>query len=1088
MNEAKAARRAEIERRCVAMDPPIFPNVLIHMETFQAALQISTPLTDRAWEILQPRLLAQRSEAEARVAALAERTKTLQALANGQGGTEFRSGNASDPSDREWELAQAPVQERLAICADAAISGILAAGNTVTKENAPKLAVDILLSTRSKFCMEPLDPVNTAEEFVRNSSSIACQKLTLENMKWLYDQKVKPLMEHFQKELFLCSGCEANSKFYGFEAVIQHYAAKHTNSLSLGNVVVNWRAEWPNQPPFHPNPSVLRAGVHSVPIPWTSNSGNEARMSIPHSISSHDNVLYSGYNPSYHAATAISSPIYDGTLNPAIPLTHCPPLYLPTASTQPPSGNCSYGFYQDHAGQDPQYQQRFGHVSPPDTVHAGSVAGIPGLGMSFVPGVPNGTTTALPDHHSTHMGNTYNVPFVGTDLYHMQMNEMAKHARDVWFGTSGIKDLPQSVRIYVVVQHVVSRFEQKYTNEPSLSMFIDGLNFNALMRPVRSLNGLSCKTCTMKTDMVSEDPEQSHYTAVDKKLYTLPHLLNHFRTAHVEKSRPTVDLQTGMESSRLDWKYDMIELPDASLIAELINAPGIDDKKIQLIAWVFPGLFADPLPRLGLGSSSRITPRHVEWQGNPIEQEKRQALSPGFRGHASGTIRSVEEYRAQSTTAGVSSAPSPQPPDPPGEDEYDPHRPAYLGRIIESHHLHHPSSGSRPHVLRSVTTPGLSDSSTHQILPPQDSTKRQGEGAYGDQLLRHHDRSGRRIGEQHISGHSQEHDFHDEADLGMNPTKYASSRREKLTEADRFLNDLGSVTKLHEHQQVSEHGLDNSHGPAFPRTHSSTRPTSTSNRVFNWNDPHLKNEHMLQPRFSDIHTRPEVPESDFGHVRMISANEKNQVLGYSNAEYTYPETRSFMNRQWALVPETDDRNYPDRDDPKAFSKHRHTPPGSDYSTSQTHRVSTPVPLGVRHSLVYYEVPRGGTRTASHQDRCHPQPTQIEDRDAGMIKYIYPAENYSDRSNTDSVRKERIEFVPTGARDGSVPSARYGTAYSLMSGTCGDQPVFDRASRTGQLHNGGEPMYYVEPGQMAFTESFASRNSRGHEYGREQGGY
>ncbi len=75
------------------------------------------------------------------------------------------------------------------------------------------------------------------------------RKLTLENMKWLFDVKVKPLTEPYMKELFYCRSCEANNKLYGFEGVVQHYAAKHTSSLSLGSVVVHWRAEWPEAPP-----------------------------------------------------------------------------------------------------------------------------------------------------------------------------------------------------------------------------------------------------------------------------------------------------------------------------------------------------------------------------------------------------------------------------------------------------------------------------------------------------------------------------------------------------------------------------------------------------------------------------------------------------------------------------------------------------------------------------------------------------------------------------------------------------------------------------------------------------------------------
>lgn len=66
INEAKAMRRLEIERRCSSLDPPLLPNILCHIEPFQASLQIATPFTDKAWEVLKPRLLAQRPMGEAK--------------------------------------------------------------------------------------------------------------------------------------------------------------------------------------------------------------------------------------------------------------------------------------------------------------------------------------------------------------------------------------------------------------------------------------------------------------------------------------------------------------------------------------------------------------------------------------------------------------------------------------------------------------------------------------------------------------------------------------------------------------------------------------------------------------------------------------------------------------------------------------------------------------------------------------------------------------------------------------------------------------------------------------------------------------
>jgi hypothetical protein len=52
-------RKTNIERRCQQMDPPISAAVLRHMDSFRASIQIAQPMTDYAWSILQPRLLAQ---------------------------------------------------------------------------------------------------------------------------------------------------------------------------------------------------------------------------------------------------------------------------------------------------------------------------------------------------------------------------------------------------------------------------------------------------------------------------------------------------------------------------------------------------------------------------------------------------------------------------------------------------------------------------------------------------------------------------------------------------------------------------------------------------------------------------------------------------------------------------------------------------------------------------------------------------------------------------------------------------------------------------------------------------------------------
>ncbi|KAK2069659.1 hypothetical protein P8C59_004216 [Phyllachora maydis] len=76
------------------------------------------------------------------------------------------------------------------------------------------------------------------------------RKLTLENMRWLFDTAVLPHTARFGKELFLCFVCRNQGKSYGLEGVTQHFAAKHNHALGKGTTVVRWRTEWPDPPPF----------------------------------------------------------------------------------------------------------------------------------------------------------------------------------------------------------------------------------------------------------------------------------------------------------------------------------------------------------------------------------------------------------------------------------------------------------------------------------------------------------------------------------------------------------------------------------------------------------------------------------------------------------------------------------------------------------------------------------------------------------------------------------------------------------------------------------------------------------------------
>ncbi|OQV08434.1 hypothetical protein CLAIMM_12708 [Cladophialophora immunda] len=280
--ETRAERRKDIERRCLALDPPIMPSTLTYMDAFQAAILISRPLNDKAWEMLKPRLLAQRTDAEHRESRFALRDPTIQLQKRQQLEEEQRVAQAN--ASHMWFELKVPARDKLQKYAQDFIHQTWSDGRAVTRATASKFAAEVLCHVRQRF-----DEVVAQEDrmlelkgtaFPQDQASLACRKLRLEDMKWVYEEFVRPYTESFGKALFLCHVCDTNQKLFAFEPVIQHFAAKHTDSLSSGNSIVYWKADWPLEPPFDPHPNVLWAldvsGSMSRTLP-----PQQARQSFP---------------------------------------------------------------------------------------------------------------------------------------------------------------------------------------------------------------------------------------------------------------------------------------------------------------------------------------------------------------------------------------------------------------------------------------------------------------------------------------------------------------------------------------------------------------------------------------------------------------------------------------------------------------------------------------------------------------------------------------------------------------------------------------------------------------------------------------
>lgn len=692
------------------------------METFQAAIQISQPLSEQAWQVLKPRLLTQRAYAEKREKDRVEQSQLLQAEYRQRRQQEAQLKETKESLDREWASVQNPIRNQIAEFADEIIETRWARGKSVTKDNSPKFAADVLLYVRKRFydevARESEENKSIGENFKTDSPDSAPGRiLILENMKWLFDTKIKPLTENFQKELFLCNGCDGNFKFYGLDSVVQHYAAKHTHDLSLGTQVVHWRAEWPEHPPFHPYPSVAKAAYYKIPTPQNSSLQGLSMRDSPVPLNSE------GYgqltNPVAHPAQpSYASSQYSPRAYPE-PYAH---RILPDRNYSPPA---TQSYLQSAPGapghaQDFQQSTNFGPVYLRSTYNntlytnggsqpsqSGGISqaehsalsnyaptdlyaqdkktiGWHGFdsfsrshgGASIALHQPNLQTRPL-SFQQSYGDQSRDVTGQNPELYQHKIDEMAKHARDVWFATSGIKDIPQSVRIFVVIQHMVARYKKVCLGEPSLPMFIDGLDNNSLMRPVRSLNGLACKVCVTNGSGANGEPNPyAPLPSGDRRLYTLPHLLNHFRTAHLEPLQSFASPMAAMDNPGLDWKVDMIELPEQSLIADLTEKPGLDDAKLELIARVFPGVFPSPLPRVGAPGNVGPVPVYsgaFDLGSRPIAKIVPETFpdSPSrgeVRNENQQYNRSYSSFRELSQPARSS--------EPPGEDEYDPHRPA----------------------------------------------------------------------------------------------------------------------------------------------------------------------------------------------------------------------------------------------------------------------------------------------------------------------------------------------------------------------------------------------------------------------------
>ncbi|CAM1507312.1 Fc.00g069530.m01.CDS01 [Cosmosporella sp. VM-42] len=577
--ELKAKRRAEIERRALLLDPPLTADVLAHIPSFQAALQITTVLDDNAWDILKPRLLAQRQEAEFRVR---QNNKAVRTLQEKQGSAQPKAENnreAKTVSDEEWDEAQGPLRARISDYADEIISEGWGDGEKVTRKNSAQFAAEVLLYVRKRFYAEVAKDAAAAiaagkTPIVDPPEGPWTQKLTLENMKWVFHFKIKPFTDRYRKDLFLCNDCEVGGKFYGLEAVVQHYAAKHTTTLSVGSIVVYWRTEWPEKSPFSPDP----------------------RLPEPGQL-----VQQPGYAPANGAQPAPSPAAYQST---------APPLY-PTPVYGAPPPQFGYGQQVPFAGANPYGLAPYPTYPPQPFTQDAHHPSYPPRPPHGAPAHPNEPPLGYADHTttSTHVLNGSYPNLQGyyrsnhlDGPYAMRLETMAETTKGIWLKVSNVQNLPPPVKVCVVIHHIAKRFQSQYSEAAPLPMFIDGLSNHKGIRIMRNTKGLACKACSTR-----------HSTDSEGKTYSLPKLARHFNGEHVEPSA-----SRGLQP--LDWRIDMVLLPEMSILRGLRRILDNNQSAYDLVADTLPWAFEGPEPDNGVKRQS-WPPRPDDFPPNGTSHE-----------------------------------------------------------------------------------------------------------------------------------------------------------------------------------------------------------------------------------------------------------------------------------------------------------------------------------------------------------------------------------------------------------------------------------------------------------------------------------
>lgn len=248
-HQIRLEKKTQIQKRCRSLHTPIYPDMLQRLNTYKTALELDLPLNETAWQQLQPRL-----EAEASRLRLEDEARNSARTAPIPG--QFRPPQRSD--DYVLAHAEMPIKETLCEIAEDYIRQVYSFGSAVVYHTAPQFAADVLLRTREQFLQlqARVRALRHAGLVLHDSFfPIEIESLKLEHMRHVFVQTVQPRTEGLRKDLFMCNDCPPSvTRYFAFEAVVQHYSTSHTSAFQRGQAQVYWKADWPEHPIFKLQP------------------------------------------------------------------------------------------------------------------------------------------------------------------------------------------------------------------------------------------------------------------------------------------------------------------------------------------------------------------------------------------------------------------------------------------------------------------------------------------------------------------------------------------------------------------------------------------------------------------------------------------------------------------------------------------------------------------------------------------------------------------------------------------------------------------------------------------------------------------